>query len=55
MNTTTTAFEPAAALLAGLLSWLPGALVPGLVALAAGLCLLVLVDGFVDRAAAGAA
>ena len=50
MNITATVFEPAGALLAKLLSTIPGILVPGLVGLAACLCVLVFVDGFVDRA-----
>ena len=50
MNVTATVFEPAGTLLAHLLSTIPGILVPGLVGLAACLCVLVFVDGFVDRA-----
>lgn len=50
MNATAAAFEPAGTLLAKLLSMVPGILVPGLLGLAACLCVLVLVDGYVDRA-----
>lgn len=53
MNTTIIAFESAATLLAKLLSAIPGLIVPGLFAVAAGLCVFVLVDGFLDRAVAG--
>lgn len=42
--------EPAMALLARLVSGLPGMLVPGLLIIAACLCVLVLVDGVLDRA-----
>jgi len=50
MNTSTAAFEPAANLLAKLLSGVPGLLVPALIGLAVVLCVLVLIDGYVDRA-----
>jgi hypothetical protein len=50
MNATATVFEPAGTLLAKLLSMIPGILVPGLVGLAACLCVLVFIDGYVDRA-----
>ena len=47
--------EPATALLARLVSGLPGMLVPGLVILAACLCACVLVDRLVDVASIGKA
>jgi hypothetical protein len=50
MNVFTAGFEPAAALLARLVSLVPGLLVPALVGLAAVLCILLVADRYVDRA-----
>ena len=50
MNVFTAGFEPAATLLARLLSAIPGILVPALVGLAACLCVLLIADRVVDRA-----
>lgn len=50
MNAFTAGFEPAAALLARLLSAIPGLLIPALVGVAACLFVLLIADRIVDRA-----